>query len=148
MSSGGSEIFSFRSVQFPDTSATSASTSASYVVYLTIKMPCRQARKRQAKTIQKAKTEEANKRLQEARIPHFCNPYDAEIIHLDHQSLGELHLNHSTRQTVRKIITSRLKKEYADGKFKWIRLNSDRHTLIKGFDDAIIAYRIPASSSK
>jgi len=111
-------------------------------------MPCRQAQKRQAKAIQKVKADEVNKRRREARIPHFCNPYDAEIIHLDHHSLGELRLNHSTRQTVRKIITGRLKKEYADGKLQRISLNSDRHTLIKGFDDAIIAYRIPASSSK
>jgi len=60
------------------------------------------------KAIQKVKAEETNKRRWEAQMPHFYNPHNAQIIHLDHQCLGELRLNYSSRQTVRKIINSRL----------------------------------------
>src|SRR5436189_14678 len=75
--------------------------------------------------------------------PHG-NPYNADIITLSTQSLGNLRLNYHPRQTVRKVITPKLRKEYEEGKFVRIHVNPERHTLIKGFDNAIIAYHIPA----
>ena len=78
--------------------------------------------------------------------PHG-NPYNADIITLSTQSLGNLRLNYHPRQTVRKVITPKLRKEYEDGKFVRIHVNPERHTLIKGFDNAIIAYHIPASNT-
>jgi len=75
------------------------------------------------------------------------DPYNADIITLSTQSLGNLQLNYHPRQTVRKVITLKLRKEYEDGKFVRVHVNPERHTLIKGFDNAIIAYHIPASNT-
>jgi hypothetical protein len=63
-----------------------------------------------------------------------ANPHNADIITLSTQSLGNLRLNYHPRQTVGKVITAKLRKEYEDGKFVRIHVNPERHTLIKGFD--------------
>lgn len=59
-------------------------------------------------------------------------------------SLGLLRQSHNPRQTVTKIVTSQLKRKYETDKFKRIKANQLQHTLIHGFDDAIIAYRVPS----
>ena len=76
--------------------------------------------------------------------PIFLNPYNAEVISLSNHSLGRLRENYRTWQTVDKIVTRRLKQLHANGQFRRIQLNSERHTLIHGFDNAIIAYQVSA----
>ena len=77
-------------------------------------------------------TKENNQRQKQSRPPPYPNPYNADIIHIEHHALGRLRMNYQRQQTVKSIITSELKKEYEDGKFLRIPVNAERHTLIKG----------------
>ena len=106
--------------------------------------------KKQRKIVKKA----LNKALQDQHnlnqklnpLPPVHNPYQAEQISLPHISLRHLRKQYRTRQTVDLIVNNTLTRRYANQHFRRIPLNTTTHTLIHGFDNAILAYRIPAST--
>src|SRR5437763_10176412 len=83
-----------------------------------------------------------NERQKAAPPPKLHNPYGADTVHLPKTSLGNLRIHYKPQTT--RIITSALKRQYRQGKFTQINHDPQKHTLIYGFDNAIIGYRIPA----
>ena len=101
-------------------------------------MPSSKARQRRAR---ENRQRVHNERQKVAPPPRLHNPYDAETVFLPRRSLGELRLHYKPR----KAVSKRLKQKRPE-MFKTIRHDPEKHTLIYGFDNAIIGYRIPAES--
>ena len=85
-----------------------------------------------------------NERQKFNPAPKLHNPYCAEPVFFPKHSLGNLRLRYQSRST--KVITSAVRRQYHEGKFRRITHDPDKHTLIYGFDNAIIGYRIPADN--
>jgi hypothetical protein len=106
-------------------------------------MPSSKARQKQARE----NRQQLHNDLQKATpSPRLHNPYDAETVHLPRTSLGQLRLRH--RAPKAEIITSDLRRRYREGKFKTVPHDPNKHTLIYGFDGAILGYRIPAETAQ
>jgi hypothetical protein len=104
-------------------------------------MPSSRARQRRAR---ENRQQLHNEQQKANPSPRLHNPYDAETVLLPRISLGQLRLRHRARKA--DIITSDLRRRYREGKFKTIAHEPDKHTLIYGFDGAILGYRIPAET--
>src|SRR5579859_158013 len=96
-------------------------------------MPLRKKRQAAQRKRIDATTKESNERQKRSHIlVPYPNPYDADIIYIKHHALGRLRMNYRHQQTVERVMTPELKKEYEDGKFLRICLNAEQHMLIKG----------------
>jgi predicted 2-oxoglutarate/Fe(II)-dependent dioxygenase YbiX len=87
-----------------------------------------------------------NKQQKAGPPPRLHNPYGADAIRLANNSLGDLRLHYKPQTT--HVITSALKRQYRQGKFTHLKHDPQKHTLIYGYDNAIIGYRIPAEDVK
>jgi hypothetical protein len=76
------------------------------------------------------------------------NPFDARTFFFPKTSLGQLRLHLNSQGAGADPITSDIKKQYHQGKFTRIQHDSERHSLLYGYDNAIIGYRIPAQNSQ
>jgi hypothetical protein len=98
-----------------------------------ITMPSRRKRQAAQRNRIDATTKENNESQKQSRpLVPYPNPYDADVIDIKHHALGRVRMNYRRQQTVDKVITPELKKEYEDGKFLRVCVNSEQHTLIKG----------------
>jgi len=81
-------------------------------------------------------------------LPTINNPYGADVVSLDKASLGQLRLNYLPQhdKVLPHRVTDKVRREYNKGEFRTIEA-SNRHTLIHGYDNATLVYRIPASDS-
>jgi hypothetical protein len=89
-----------------------------------------------------------NQRQKLNPLPTIKNPYGADVVSLEKASLGQLRLNYRPQhdRVLMHRVTDKVRREYARGGFRTIEA-SDRHTLIHGYDNATLVYRIPASDS-
>src|SRR5579859_2561456 len=96
-------------------------------------MPSRRKRQAARRNRIDATTKENNERQKRSHpVVPYPNPYDADVIHIENHALGRVRMNYRRQQTVEKVITPELKKEYEDGKFMRVCHNAEQHTLIKG----------------
>jgi len=87
-----------------------------------------------------------NERQKFDPAPKLHNPYGAETAFFPKHSLGNLRLRYQPCSRPTKVITSAVRRQYHEGKFRRIPHDPDKHTLIYSFDNAIIGYRIPADN--
>jgi hypothetical protein len=104
--------------------------------------------KRKHKEQQDILQAEHNRRQKQNPLPTINDPYGADVVSLDHTSLGQLRLNYRPQhdKVMPHRVTHKVRREYGRGEFRTIHA-SDRHTLIHGFDNATLVYRVPASDS-
>src|SRR5579859_1955904 len=98
----------------------------------TMTMPSRRKRQAARRNRIDATTKENNERQKQSRpLVPYPNPYDADVIDIKHHALGRVRMNYRRQQTVEKVSTPELKKEYEDRKFLCVCVNAEQHTLIK-----------------